>query len=109
MHSGCITKCLKLGSYMSFDESKLNGMAASADGKLYLVVWNITGRKQTLELFFENINLAEYNYDLYLIDSQSFSYTDGNNKLPKITESGVASDIKNITLEKEATVYIEVF
>ncbi len=94
---------------ISYDEMKLNGMASSANGKFYLVVWNITNRNQTVKFILDNINLADYKYHMYIIDSKSFHYINGNDKLPKITESGVASDIKNITLEKEATVYIEVF
>ncbi|MFD1255453.1 hypothetical protein ACFQ3S_01475 [Mucilaginibacter terrae] len=100
-------------SYMTFDGTKLNGFASAAGGRYYLAVWNRTGTAQSIQLNLSNINTANLNYDMYAINSNTFNYSAssafGNAKTPAITKTGAASTIGEITLEKEATIYIELY
>src|SRR5690606_10249478 len=92
---------------MIYDVDKLNGLASSStDGKYYVVLWNRSDLSQTIKLHLTHINANDFNYDMYLINSASFSYFNGNNKTPTLTKSGVANTIDDIVLEKEATVFL---
>lgn len=97
----------KARNTITYESDKLNGLASSANGKYYAVVWNRTGENQTIKLNLTKINTANYNYNMYVINSTTFTYAKGNPKTPALTKTGVANNIAGIVLEKEATVFLE--
>lgn len=93
----------------TYDATKLNALASSENGKYYVVIWNRTASSQTIKLNINNVNTSNLKYDMYLINSSSFTYGRNNGKTPALTQTGLVKNITNVTLEPEATVYIELY
>ncbi|TCC88630.1 hypothetical protein EZ428_18510 [Pedobacter frigiditerrae] len=92
---------------VTYDLAKINSFVASENGRYNVVVWNKTATSQTIKLSFKGLNTASLKYDLYAINSKSFSYGRNNGKLPSITQTGMVAELGEVILEPEATIYVE--